>query len=292
MDMIHRSTGAVKGRRRAACRAWALAVSGLELLITLSDISARSSDEIGGSIVSQHPFMAIAHRGASSYAPENTFAAYDLALEMGAQHIELDVHLTTDGQVVVIHDDRLDRTTDGSGPVAVCSLAELKALDAGSWFGQAFAGARIPTLDEVLERYGGRAHLHIEIKGQTSGLVPAAVTLIRERGLQAHVTITSFHLSALEETRQLAPELPTGWLVGTVDEAIIADTLHLGLTQLCPRADLVTPEMVAELHSRGLVVRAWGVSDEGLMHDAIEAGVDGMTVNFPDVLLAALAARS
>ena len=245
MDMIHRSTGAVKGRRRAACRAWALAVSGLELLITLSDISARSSDEIGGSIVSLHPLWLLPIAERHRTRRKIPFAAYDLALEMGAQHIELDVALTTDSQVVVIHDDRLDRTTDGSARWRSARLQSSKALDAGSWFGQAFAGARIPTLDEVLERYGGRAHLHIEIKGQTSGLVPAAVTLIRERGLQAHVTITSFHLSALEETRQLAPELPTGWLVSTVDEAIIADTLHLGITQLCPRADRVTAEMVA-----------------------------------------------
>lgn len=242
--------------------------------------------------MSQHTFMAIAHRGASSYAPENTVAAYDLALEMGARHIELDVHLTTDGQVVVIHDDLLDRTTDGTGPVADCTLADLKALDAGAWFGPAFAGARIPTLGEVLEWYGRRAHLHIEIKGRTPGLVPATLALIRKRELSEHVTITSFHLSALEETRRLAPELPTGWLVSAVDTAVIADTLRLGLTQLCPRADLVTAEMVSDLHRRGLVVRAWGVGDERLMLAALEAGVDGMTVNFPDVLLASLPDRS
>lgn len=238
------------------------------------------------------PFMAIAHRGASSYAPENTFAAYDLALEMGARHIELDVHLTTDGQVVVIHDDLLDRTTDGSGPVAAHSLSELKQLDAGARFAPAYAGARIPTLSEVLARYGERVHLHIEIKGTTPGLVPATVALVRQHGASGSVTITSFHLSALEETRRVAPELPSGWLVSKVNEAIVADTLRLGLTQLCPRADLVTPALVEELHARGLVVRAWGVSDETLMRAAVDAGVDGMTVNFPDVLLAYLAARA
>ncbi|MHB1318656.1 MAG: glycerophosphodiester phosphodiesterase [Anaerolineae bacterium] len=235
------------------------------------------------------PFMAIAHRGASSYAPENTFAAYDLALEMGARHIELDVHLTLDGEVVVIHDDLLDRTTDGSGPVAARSLAELKQLDAGYKFGPAYAGARIPTLSEVLVRYGQRVHLHVEIKGTTPGLVQATVALVRQHGLARSVTITSFHRSALEETRRIAPELPTGWLVGAVSEAVLADTLRLGLTQLCPRADLVTPALVQDLHARGLVVRAWGVSDEALMRAAVDAGVDGMTVNFPDVLLAYLA---
>src|SRR5688500_16528220 len=103
--------------------------------------------------------LVIAHRGASSYAPENTLAAFDLAIEMGARHLELDVHLTRDDHVVVIHDDTVDRTTGGVGPVAEQTLAELKSLDAGSWFGEKFAGQRIPTFAEVLERYAGRAHL-------------------------------------------------------------------------------------------------------------------------------------
>jgi glycerophosphoryl diester phosphodiesterase len=242
--------------------------------------------------VTSIPFMAIAHRGASSYAPENTFAAYDLALEMGAQHIELDVHLTTDGEVVVIHDDLLDRTTDGTGAVTACSLAEVKRLDAGAWFGPTWAGARVPTLAEVLDHYGQRAHLHIEIKETTAGLVPATGVLLRRFGLTERVTITSFHLSALQETRSIAPEVSTGWLVSDVSEAIVADTLRLGLAQLCPRAGVVTKELVDDLHGRGLIVRAWGVNDEGLMRAAVAAGVDGMTVNFPDVLLAHLAAAS
>jgi glycerophosphoryl diester phosphodiesterase len=234
----------------------------------------------------QHTFMAIAHRGASSYAPENTPVAYDLALEMGATHIELDVHLSADGHVVVIHDDLVDRTTDGSGPVAAHSLAELRALDAGAWFGPAYAGQRIPTLDEVLADWGTRAHLHIEIKGRTPGLVERTVALVRRRGLAGSVTITSFMREALAETRALAPDLPTGWLVGEVTEEIIEATLALGLTQLCPRADCVSPELVARLHGLGLVVRAWGVSDEALMRRVADAGADGMTVNFPDKLLA------
>src|SRR6266705_642345 len=110
-------------------------------------------------------FLIIAHRGASSYAPENTIVAFDLALQMGASHLELDVHLTRDDSLVVIHDDTVDRTTNGTGPVAHQMLAALQALDAGSWFGEAFVGVRIPTLAEVLTSYHGRVHLHIELKG-------------------------------------------------------------------------------------------------------------------------------
>jgi glycerophosphoryl diester phosphodiesterase len=232
-------------------------------------------------------FMAIAHRGASSYAPENTFAAFDLAIEMGARHLELDVHFSSDGHLVVIHDDTVDRTTDGSGPVTSRSLAALTALDAGAWFDPRFKGERIPTLGAVLERYWG-AHLHVELKGHSAGLAQRAVDMIRSSGIATNVTITSFQKAKLEETRAYAPELPTGWLVGEVSDAVVAQARAMGLTQLCPRAGAVTPELVSRLHAEGLVVRAWGVATEDLMRRVVAAGADGMTVNFPDKLLAYL----
>jgi glycerophosphoryl diester phosphodiesterase len=234
-------------------------------------------------------FMAIAHRGASSYAPENTFAAFDLAIEMGVRHLELDVHFSSDGHLVVIHDDTLDRTTSGSGPVTGHSLAALTALDAGAWFDPRFKGERIPTLGAVLERYKGRAHLHVEIKGHSAGLAQRTVDVIRSRGMAAEVTITSFQKAKLEETRAYAPELPTGWLVGEAGDPIVSQARALGLTQLCPRAGVVTPDLVSRLHADGLVVRAWGVATEDLMRQVVTAGADGMTVNFPDKLLAYLA---
>ncbi|SVD04668.1 uncharacterized protein METZ01_LOCUS357522, partial [marine metagenome] len=105
----------------------------------------------------------IAHRGASSYAPENTFAAFDLALDMGVNDIELDVHFTKDNYIVVIHDDTVERTTNGVGYVSGLTLAQLKKLDAGSWFGKDFTEQRISTLTEILDRYQGQLNFHIEI---------------------------------------------------------------------------------------------------------------------------------
>jgi glycerophosphoryl diester phosphodiesterase len=233
-------------------------------------------------------FMVIAHRGASSYAPENTFAAFDLAMGMGVSHLELDVHSTLDGHVAVIHDDTLDRTTTGSGPVTDQPLAALAALDAGSWFGEKFAAERIPTFAAVLERYKGRAYLHTEIKGRSAGLVERTVDLVRRHGMIEHVTVTSFQKARLEETRAYAPELPTGWLVGEASDAMVAEARALGLTQLCPKADTLTPELVRRLHAEGFIVRAWGVATELAMRRVVQAGADGMTVNFPDKLLAYL----
>ena len=237
-------------------------------------------------------FMVIAHRGASSYAPENTIAAFDLAIRMGVGHLELDVHSTLDERVVVIHDDTLDRTTTGSGPVASQSWAALTTLDAGSWFGEPFAAERIPAFADVLERYRGRAHLHIEIKGRSARLVEQTLDLVCARGMVEQVTITSFQKARLEETRAYAPELPTGWLVGEASDAIVAEAHALGLTQLCPKADTVTPALVHRLHAEGFVVRAWGVATEAVMHRVVQAGADGMTVNFPDKLIAYLTSSS
>lgn len=231
-------------------------------------------------------FMVIAHRGASSYAPENTLAAFDLALHLGCRHLELDVDVTSDGHIVVMHDETVDRTTNGTGPVGSHTLAELRALDAGAWFGTPFIGERIPTFAEVLERYQGRVHMHTELKGRAEPLAQRTVDLIRQYDMVDHVTVTSFQYLRLAETWAYAPELPAGWLVREVSDATIAQARKLGLTQICPRANTVTPTLVRRLHAEGFVVRAWGVADEALMRQVVDAGADGMTVNFPDTLLA------
>lgn len=238
------------------------------------------------------PVLVIAHRGASSYAPENTLAAFDLALEMGVRQIELDVDFTRDGHIVVIHDDTVDRTTNGSGPVTSHTLAALRELDAGSSFAARFAGARIPTFEEVLERYQGRAHIHTEIKGRSPQLARETADLIRRHGMARDVTMTSFQYARLEELRSHAPELPAGWLIRELTDATVAQARAIGLAQICPRANTVTPELVRSLHAEGFVVRAWGVTTEALMREVVEAGADGMTANFPDRLIAYLESRN
>jgi glycerophosphoryl diester phosphodiesterase len=236
--------------------------------------------------------MVIAHRGASSYAPENTLAAFDAALRMGVRNIELDVALTSDSHTVVIHDDTVDRTTNGRGSVTSHTLAALRQLDAGSWFGAQFKGERIPTFDDVLARYKGRVRIHAEVKGKSPSLSQRTADLIRKHGMEGQVTVTSFQSVRLEEMRAYAPELPMGWLVRAVDDSIIAQAHAIGVTRFCPRADTVTPELVQRLHAEGFVVRAWGVSTEELMQRVVQAGVDGMTVNFPDKLIAYLEAHN
>ena len=239
-----------------------------------------------------HPsFMNIAHRGASAYAPENTLAAFDKALDLGAGHVEFDVHFSADGHVVVIHDDTVDRTTNGSGDVASFALAQLKRLDAGSWFAVQFSGERIPALGELLERYKRKLHLHIEVKGRAEHLSEKTIDLVRSYGWVDSVTITSFQKERLDEALAYAPEIPAGWLAREVDESMIKQARRMGLAEICPHADFLDEELVEQLHQNGFMVRAWGVGDEEVMRRVVEAGADGMTINFPDKLDSYLKAR-
>ena len=240
----------------------------------------------------RHPsFTIIAHRGASAYAPENTLAAFDKALDLGAADVEFDVHFSADGQVVVIHDDTVDRTTNGSGAVAALTLAQLKSLDAGSWFAAQFSEERIPTLVELLERYKERLHFHIEVKGRAEHLSEKTIDLVRDHGWLDSVTITSFQKERLEEARAYAPEIPAGWLAREVDESMIEQARRLGLAMICPHAGILDGELVDRLHQKGFIVRVWGVGDEDVMRRVVEAGADGMTVDFPDKLASYLDSR-
>lgn len=159
----------------------------------------------------------VGHRGAREKAPENTIASFQQAVDDGADSVELDVQLSKDGVYVVIHDDTLDRTTNGSGPVKEHTLAELKSLDAGSWFGDQseFKGERIPTLEESLEWAQGRTKVDIEVKQNPD--VPmtsrSLINLIKAKGMEGQVAVTSFDRKFVEAVEARAPEIETGVLL-------------------------------------------------------------------------------
>ena len=161
----------------------------------------------------------------------------------------LDAGSGRDSHIDVIHDDKLDRTTNGSGLVTSHTLAALRELDAGSWFGAQFKDERIPTFDEVLARYKERVHIHTEIKGKSESLSQRTADLIRKHGMARQVTVTSFQSVQLERMRACAPELPMGWLVRELNDSTIAQAHAIGVTQLCPRADTVSRNWVDRLHA-------------------------------------------
>ena len=236
----------------------------------------------------------IAHRGASGVAPENTMAAFRKAVELGAGFIETDLQLSRDARLVALHDDTLERTTDGRGPVSAKSVEELRRLDAGSWFrpsGQegtpSFAAERIPTIEEILAF--GREHeigLHLEIKATgPSGAEHAVVGALRACGEIARTVVISFSPSVLTRVRQLEPLAMTGFLFSDRFPKAVATAVDSGARQLLPRTDRVTRELVADAHAHDLKVVAWTANAREEMQKLISAGVDGIITDYPHRLV-------
>jgi glycerophosphoryl diester phosphodiesterase len=250
-----------------------------------------------------------AHRGASSETPENTFAAFRRAVEIGVPYAELDVHATRDGQVVVIHDDTLERTTNGRGTVWELSLAELQRFDAGHWFsadgGLTFpfraTGVKIPTLAEVL---GGCPELRftIEIKQTTPPIEELVIAVVRECGRSEEVILASEHDQVLSRVRTLAPDIATSFAVGEGLELLQRlATAQLegyrppGLALQAPLEfhgiPLISPETVAAAHALGLEVHVWTINDPQEMDRLLSLGVDGIMSDFPSRLLTVVQRR-
>lgn len=228
----------------------------------------------------------IGHRGAAAIAPENTWESFDAALSLGVDAIETDIQATAEGELILIHDSQLDRTTNGQGWVKETPWAVIQTLDAGSWFSSAYGNAKIPRLDETLERYGKRTHLVLEIK--QSGIEAQVLQAVQSFNLIDRVTFTAFDFAAVETIKAKAPDAHVGWLTRSLEEAEMRRIFAAGIDQICLPAPSLTAEKVAVLKAQGLEVRAWKVTDEAAMMTAIEAQVDGMTVDFPHLLLAAL----
>ena len=234
--------------------------------------------------------LVIAHRGASAEAPENTIAAFELALVHRADGIELDVHLSRDNQPVVIHDFTLERTTDGSGPVSEHTVRELKRLDAGGWHGGQFRGQRIQTLQEVLERFRDRTRFWIELKGGSDlyqGIEERVVSMIEVYEVLERALVQSFDHKALSHIRTLNPDVQLGALIA--QQPLGPFIRSPGAAHaLCPGAHLVTEEAVAQIRAAGLGCYVWTVNEPAQMDRLVEWGVSGIITDRPGLLRARL----
>jgi glycerophosphoryl diester phosphodiesterase len=226
--------------------------------------------------------IGVAHRGASRYAPENTLAAFRLALEHGVPAVECDVRRTQDGHLVVIHDPAVDRTTDGHGAVGSLALESLRCLDAGRWFGPEFAGERIPLLDEVLDAIRGRALIQIEIKNDpvpSEGIEQQVAVAIRRHTMEDEVLVMSFDHRIIRELRSAAPRIATG----IVYSARLVDPIAAGRAAaadaLCVEWDYLGRDLVDVAHRAGLGVFVWTVDHEQDIRRCADLGVDGITSN-------------
>jgi len=228
--------------------------------------------------------LVIAHRGASGEAPEHTMAALELALAQGADVIEIDVHMSADGYPVLFHDDTLERTTNGRGLVREKTLAELKSLDAGSWFAQRFAGQRILTLEEVVAWVRGKVPLAIEIKNLPHRYrgIEASVSGILERAnaLREHEVFSFDHVSA-KRFKSREPALLTGvcYHADVLDHVALAKAANA--TVLHPGLNDMRPDALREAHAAGLIVFPWTADSAEEIQGLAALGVDGITTNWP-----------
>lgn len=233
--------------------------------------------------------LVIAHRGASGHAPENTLAAFRKAVALGATFIETDLQLSRDARFVAIHDATLDRTTNGQGAVHDMTLAEIRKLDAGSWFGSEFAGERVPTLEELLQfskKHDVVFYLELKPAGSWGG-EHALIGALRESGEIPRAVVISFDPSVVLNLRKIEPTLMTGLLFDGQIEKPIEKAVGVGARQLVVRGDLVTPALLAEARKNDLQVVCWTVNHPAHMRMLIAAGVDGIMSDYPDRLVAA-----
>lgn len=235
--------------------------------------------------------LVLAHRGASAYAPENTLAAFNLAFEMGADGIELDVTLTKDGVPIVIHDDTVDRTTNGKGAVKEQTLEQVKQLDASYKF-EKYRGEplRVPTLAEVLQAIGKRGIVNIELKSttlQTDGIEAATLAVIEDTGTAENIILSSFNPFALQRMYELEPRLPRGLLYSNdlpiyLRRAWLRPFAHP--TAMHPQCAMITAGYVAWAKGKGFKINTWTTDDPGEMKRLMDLGVDAIITNKPDVL--------
>lgn len=228
-----------------------------------------------------------AHRGSSAYAPENTLAAFELALQQGADALELDVKLTLDGHVVIIHDQTLDRTTNKHGKVRECRLEEIRELDAGSHFDIAFKGERIPTLAELFEKIGDRTLYNIELTNYaslTDSLPEKVAALVERYSLADRILFSSFNPLALIGVRRKLPDHCTAllarpgkrgrWARSWLGYLLRYQALHI-------HRDDTTPEIVAATHKRDKRLHVFTVNDGSEMASLFKMGVNGIMTDDP-----------
>jgi len=224
----------------------------------------------------------VAHRGASGYAPENTLAAFSKAINMGADYVELDVQLTLDEKVVVIHDPTLERTTNFIGKVSDFTLAELTKADAGSWFSESFRNERIPTLKQVLDVVKGHLQLNIEIKNIDNNftIVNKVIDILNEKKFQ-NVFISSFSRDVIELIKEIDPSIQTGYLF---EYKLLKHVFEGNWEFLCASHLLVNREFFKKARDYGKRLFVWTVNKNHEMEKMIEVGVDGIITNYPDIL--------
>lgn len=240
----------------------------------------------------------IAHRGANKQAPQNTLPAFLKAIELGADGVENDVHLTKDGELVICHNYTIDETSDGTGSISDYTLAELKRFDFGAYYSPAFKGTRIPTLHEFLDIAAPFSVINVEIKSPKSGekdIVRKTIACVKAHGLFDRLIISSFDPRLLVEAKEIDPATRTGLLYSPDSPVIeqifddpIAYAANIKADALHPLVAYVDDAYLEDCHQAGLIVNPWTVNLEDAMRLCSDWGSDGIITDLPDVAVSAI----
>jgi len=231
----------------------------------------------------------VGHRGSPNVAPENTIPSFLKAIELGVDIVELDARSAGGGAIVVIHDESVDRTTNGSGLVKDLDIGQIKTLDAGSWFSHAFKGTAIPTLEEALMAIDGRILTRIELKD--GGMEERISGLLRELGLVEKVQVASFELARIRKFREICPRTPAVAISTAFNKGLLHSSIESYTNALAILINGFSEADIFETHVHGLTFDAWPVDDEALARNLTAFGIDSITSNRPDVILKSLNER-
>ena len=240
-------------------------------------------------LTSKRKPLIVAHRGSSAVTPENTLASFHQAIEDGADALELDVHLTKDGEVVVIHDSTLNRTTNGRGRVREYTLAELKQLDAGSWFQKFFSSEKIPTLAEVFKLFHGKIGINVEIKAermhhQQLDVVDKCCKLITEYEMEEFILVSSFHQKFIDQVKLHHPNIAIGLLYDPIQPFVNSKILHAKAVHaeyiILNGRDLRN-KIIEDIRTAGLLIGEYTINTQHRFNRALRFGVDAVITNNP-----------
>lgn len=229
-------------------------------------------------------FVNYAHRGASSYAPENTMSSFKKAFQLGSNGIELDLQKTKDGKLVIFHDKEIDKKSNGTGKISDYTYNELLEFDFGSWFGKEFKNEKIVLFEDFMKSVSDK-NLILAIELKEEGIEKDTLEIIDKYYNKANIFITSFLYNALSNVRKFDNNIKIGWLIeDDINKRNVSELVKISGNQICPPANLVSKEGIKLARENGLSVRLWGVSNEEIMERVYKFDIDGMTVNFPDKL--------
>jgi len=224
--------------------------------------------------------IVVAHRGFSSKYPENTLLSFQKAIEIKADAIELDLRETKNGEIVIMHDEKVDRTTDGTGYVEEMNYKEIRKLDAGKWKGN-FKNVKVPSLKEVFEKIGNKITYFIEIK---KAKVSEVIKIIDDFKLKENVIICSFHIDYLLKSKKLSPEIPVAFITSSFPENL-SYLIKNGINMLNILHTEINDERFKYLVKRGILSTIWTVDKKEDMEKYINMEIPVITTNYPDVLL-------